>query len=116
MIDDIADVYILENAFSYDVMEVCLYKLEDQVNISIVVRLDGFIEFNDVRVLDLSEDFDLSICTLGISSMLEGVEYFLEGKYLFGRFLFHFPHMTVSSRPNLLENVKSSMHMFFNES
>ena len=82
-IDDIADVHILEDVFSDDVVQVGLHELEYQVNISVVLRLDGFKQPDYVRVLDLPQDLDLSISALSVSGVLEGVEYFFEGQNLF---------------------------------
>lgn len=83
LIDDIADVHILEDVFSDDVVQVGLHELEYQVDISVVLRLDGFKQPDYVRVFDLPQDLDLSISALSVSGVLEGVEYFFEGQNLF---------------------------------
>lgn len=111
LVDDIADVHVLENVLGYDVVEVCLDELENDIDIAVVLRLYGFVEFDDVRVLNLSQDLNLPIGPLCISRVLEGVEYFLQGKNLFGCFLFDLPDMSVGPRPNFLHNAKSSMNV-----
>lgn len=109
MVDDIADVHVFENVLGYDVVEVGLHELENDIDIAVVLRLYGFVEFDDVRVLNLTQDLYLPIGPLRISGVLEGVEYFFQGKNLFGCFLFDLPDMSVGPRPDFLHDVKSSM-------
>jgi len=56
-------------------MKIGLHKLKDKVNIFIVLGADGLMQLHYVRVIQLPEDFYLTIGALGISWMLEGVEY-----------------------------------------
>ena len=86
MVDDIADVHVFENVLGYDVVEVGLHELENDIDIAVVFRLYGFVEFDDVRVFNLTQDLYLPIGPLRISGVLEGVEYFFQGKNLFGCF------------------------------
>lgn len=48
LVDDVSDVDIFEDVFGYDIVEVCLDELENQVHIAVVVCLDSFIQFDDV--------------------------------------------------------------------
>ena len=48
-----------------------------------------------VRVVKLGQDHQLSIGSLSISGVLEGVEYFLEGVGGFGATIDGLPYMTV---------------------
>ena len=95
LIDDVADVNIFEDVFGYDVVEVSFYELEDQIHIFIIISFDGFVQFDDVGVLDLTQDFDLSVGALGISGVLEGIEDLFQGVCFFGVFFLDFPDMAV---------------------
>ena len=97
LIDDIANVNIFEYILGDDVVEVCLNELKYEIDISVIVGFYGVVEFNDVGVVDLSEDLYLAIGSLGICGVLEGVKYFFECIYFFSVFFFYFPDVTVCS-------------------
>lgn len=112
LIDYVSNVNILEDALSNHVVQICLHKLEYEVNISIIVSLDGIVELYYVDVVDLPKDLDFSVCPLSIRCVLEGVEYFFEGKYFFGMFFLDLPDVPICSRADLFEYIKSSMNVF----
>jgi hypothetical protein len=60
-------------------MEVGLHAFEHQVHIFIVFSSVDLVELNDVLVLELPQEHDLSVGTLGVSRVLKGIEYLLEG-------------------------------------
>ena len=95
LVDDVANVNIFEYIFCNDVMEVSFYKLKDEIDIPVVISFDGFVQFDNVWVFQLTENLDFSISSLSIGGMLKGVEYFFQGVDLFGCFLFHFPNVSI---------------------
>ena len=78
-------------------MKVWLHVLKDQVKISLVSGFDDFMEFNDMFMFHLVEEWDFSVGSLCIGGVLEGVKDFFKGKCLMGFFIGHFPDMAVGS-------------------
>lgn len=115
LVNDIPDMNILENTLSNDVMKVSLNKLENQIDILIIISFDGVIQFDDVWVVDLLQDLYLSIGPLSVCSVLKGVEYFLESKDLLGMFFFDFPYVPVGPRANFFDYSESSKNMLLDE-
>ena len=54
-------------------------------------------EFDDVGVVGLPQDFYLPVGTLSISGVLESIKYFFEGVDLLIEAILHFPNMTIGS-------------------
>lgn len=104
LVDYESDMDVFQDAFGDDVVEVGLHVLEEQVDVLVVVGSDCLMQANDIRVVQLFQDFDLSVGALGVSSVLEGVEYFFEGEDSFGGFLLNLPDMPVGPRPHFFED------------
>ena len=63
-------------------------------------------EFDDVGVVGLPQDFYLPVGTLSISGVLESIKYFFEGVDLLIEAILHFPNMTIGSWSDFLEYVE----------
>lgn len=51
LIDDKSDMYILQDAFRDDIVQISLHELEHQIHVFIVLGPDGVVEFDDIRML-----------------------------------------------------------------
>lgn len=78
-------------------MQICFHILKDKVNVFVVFSGDGFMQLYYIRVIELSQDFDLTIGALGVSCVLKSVEYLFECEDFFCIFLFNFPNVAVSA-------------------
>ena len=115
LIDDKARVNILEDSFRDDVVKVRFHILEQQVHIFVVVCSNGFMQLDYVRVLELFEDFDLSVGALSISSVLECIKDLFESVDSLGGFLFDFPDVSIGARADLFEDGKSFEEVAFDK-
>ena len=95
-------------------MQICLHMLKYQVQIFIVFRFDYWFELNYVRVVNLMQNGDFTICSLRIDIILKGVKYFFKCKGLFGGFLDNFPDVTVSPTTEKLLNLEKLLNVFLN--
>ena len=102
LVDNESNVYILEYALRDDVMEIRLHELEEQVDVLVIISTDGVKELDDVGMIELLKDLDLSIGALCIGGMLKSIKYLLKCKDAFCSLLFHLPHMTIRTRTYLL--------------
>lgn len=59
-------------------MKVCLHKLENQVEILIVLRADHLVQLHDVRMVQLLQESNLAESSLGVGGVLKGIEDLLE--------------------------------------
>ncbi len=82
LIDDIFFMDLFECSFIDCVIEVCVHVLEDQIDVACGEGGKNLVEFDYVLMFDLFEDGDLTEGSLGISAVLEGLEYFFEGEEL----------------------------------
>ena len=95
-------------------MQICLHMLKYQVQIFIVFCLDYWFELDYVRVVDLMQNGDFTICSLSIDIILKGVEYFFKCIGLFSWFLYDFPDVAVSSTTKKLLNLEKLLNVFLN--
>ena len=72
-------------------------------------------ELDDVGMLELLQNLDLSIGALGISGVLKGIEDLLQSHHLLRPLILHLPHVTVSARTHLLQDVESTEDMALDE-
>ena len=77
LVDHILFMFFFENVLSDDSMQVYLHEVKNYVDILLVVRLEDVAHFDYVSVLELPQVKYFSVGPLGISGMLEGIEYFL---------------------------------------
>lgn len=113
LVDDEADMDILENALGNDVVEVGFHILEQQVDILVIIGPHRLVQLDDVRVLQLLQDLDLAVGPLRVGGVLEGIEYLLEGVDPLDGFLLYFPDVAVGSRAHLLEDGETFKQMAF---
>ncbi len=95
-------------------MQICLHMLKYQVQIFIVFRFDYWFELNYVRVVNLMQNGDFTICSLRIDIILKGVKYFFKCIGLFGGFLDNFPDVTISPTTEKLLNLEKLLNVFLN--
>ena len=51
LIDDKSDMYILQDAFGDDIVQISLHELEHQIHVFIVLCPDSVVEYDDIRML-----------------------------------------------------------------
>ncbi len=73
-------MYFFENASTYDNMQISFHKIKHKVKILIVFGFDDVEQSYDIIVaIELLKEHDLAECSLGVSGIVKGVEYFFEG-------------------------------------
>lgn len=108
LVDDEPDVDVLQDPLSDDVVQVCLHVLEQQIDVLIIIGPDGVVQLDDVWVVQLPQDLDLSVGALRIGGVLEGVEDLLEREHLLRRLLLHLPHVSVGTGAHLLQDAETA--------
>lgn len=78
-------------------MQIGFHKLKQKVNVLVVIGSDSIVQFYDVWMIQLFEDFDLAIRPLCVSCVLKRIEYLLKGEDSFGLFLLYLPNMSIST-------------------
>jgi hypothetical protein len=73
-------MYFFENASAYDNMQISFHEIKDEVKILIVFGFDDVEQSYDIIVaIELLKEHDFAECSLGVSGIVKGVEYFFEG-------------------------------------
>ncbi len=75
LVHNISIVQIFEDFLSNGIMQICLHKLENQVQIFIVLCLYHSVKLHDVLVLNLMQKNYFAVCALCVCGVLEGVKY-----------------------------------------
>jgi hypothetical protein len=104
LINNEAFVFFFQNIFSYQGIEVDVHKLEDEVDVALVLSFDYFLKGDDVRMLDLIEEHDFAVRALGVSGVLERVEVLFQCVNCLVFFVDHFPYDAVSSTSDFFDN------------
>lgn len=96
-------------------MEIGFHVFEQDIDILVVICSNGLKNLYNVGVLKLFEDLYLTVRSLGISSMLKGVKYFLQGKDAFGWLFLNFPDVSVGTWSDLFEDCEAFKEVAFDE-
>lgn len=83
----------------YDWVQISLHKLENEVEITAVVGFYRPLQFYDVCVLKLMQDWDLPIGSLGIDVVLKGIKDFLQSVFAVCLSMYDLPDMSVGATP-----------------
>ena len=109
------DVHVPEDPLSDDVVQVCLHVLKKQVNVLVVLRANGIVQFDDIGMVQLPQDLYLSVGALRIGGVLKGIEYLLQRNHTTCPLLFHFPDVAVGARTHLLDNSETTQDVRLEE-
>jgi hypothetical protein len=80
LVNDVTFMDLLEQALADHVVHVSLHVLEQEVDVAVVLGFVDFVEGDDVRMLQLFQDADLAVGSLGVGRVLECVEDFFQGE------------------------------------
>lgn len=95
LVDDVLLMLLSEDVLPDHPVEIGIHVLEYHIHILLVVRPEDVSHFDDVLVVELLQIANLPEGPLGISGMLECVEYFLERDYFVGLLVTRFPNMAI---------------------
>jgi hypothetical protein len=113
LIDDVAGVDVLQDPLPDHIVQIGLHKLENQIDVFVVLGPDHRVEFDYVGVVHLVQQRDLAEGALGVSRMLERIEYLFEGNDCLGLSVDGLPDVSVGSTAHLLHELESFDDMFF---
>lgn len=104
LINYVLFMYFFESSFVDCVIEVSVHELEDEVNVAGWEGGENLVEFDDVWVVDLFEDGDLSESPLGVGAVLEGFKDLFKREE-FGGFVWFgdLPNVAVGTRAEFLQ-------------
>lgn len=103
LVDDVFFMYFLKYPCPYHNMEISFHKIKHQVKIFIILGFDDVEESYDVIVtVELLQKHDFAECSLSISCIMKGVEYFFEGYDPLELAIDGLPHDTVCAFAKLL--------------
>jgi hypothetical protein len=84
-------------------MQVRLHEIEHQVQILVIFRLNDILQSDDISMVShLLQEHNFPESALGISSIMESIEYLLQGNSLLSLLIACFPDYSVSALPQLL--------------
>lgn len=109
LIDDVLFVSLLQigglAVFANEGVQIDIHMFKDQIDVLIILGSNGTFKINDIRMLQLSEEHDLSIGTLRISRVRKSIEVFLQSPHLFALTIDHLPNMTICTTADLLDHL-----------
>ena len=89
---------VLQNVGADDCMQICIHEIEDQINVSVVLRTDNILQADDILMArQLLQEDDFSESSLCVRCVLKGVEILLEGDDIFSLLVDGLPHDTIRS-------------------
>jgi hypothetical protein len=98
LVNNVLLVDILKDICSDNGMEICVHKVEDQVDIAVILSPHYVLETNDIFVSgQLLQENNLSERSLSVSSVLKGVKILFKRYDFLSALVNRFPHNTVST-------------------
>ena len=76
LIYNVPAMLISKHIFPDEGVEIDIHKLEENVDISFIVRFYNLFEFDDIGMFELLQEHDLAIGSLCIRWVLEGIKIF----------------------------------------
>lgn len=109
LIDDVLFVSLLQigglAVFANECMEIDIHMLKDQVDVLIIFCTDGALKANDIGMLQLPEEHDLSIGALRIGGVRKSIEVLLQSLDLLALPVDDLPNMAVCATADLLDHL-----------
>lgn len=109
LIDDILFVPLLQigrfAVFANERMEIYIHMFKDKVDVLIIFCTDRAFKANDVRMLQLPEEHDLSIGTLRIGGVRKSIEVLLQSLDLLALPVNNLPNMAICATTDLLDHL-----------
>lgn len=78
LIDYVTFVLISKHILADESVQIDVHELEQDVNISLICRTDHLLQLYNVRVLEFLKKHNLSVSSLGICGILEGIKIFFK--------------------------------------
>lgn len=97
LIHDEAVMDVLEDLLPDGVVQVGLHVLKNQIEILVIFGADDVEQLDYVVVIEFVQVADLSVGSLRVYGVLEGVEYFFESESGVGLAIRNFPDVTVGA-------------------
>lgn len=96
-------------------IEICVHMLKQEVDILSILRLEHFLQCNNIGMFQLKEKHYFPICPLGISRVRESIEVFLQGfDSVIVMTILDPVHMSIGPAAQLLNDFEPGEKMFFN--
>lgn len=95
-------------------MKVSLHELEDKVEILIIFSPDDLVQFDDVGVVELLQERNLSKGALSIGGVLESIEDLFQCQGISWFFICNFPDVAVGTTAYLFDEGVFLENMCFN--
>lgn len=92
-------------------MQINVHVLEHQVDIFVVLCPDDVVDADDVLLFELFEEHDLTVGSLGVCGVREGVEVLFQRFDLFGLAVSHFPHYAIRPAADFLYRLVHGQHV-----
>lgn len=77
LIEDVFTMTFCKYVFPNKSVKVNIHVLEEEIDVPVIFCPYHFLEFDDVGVTQLKQEHDLSVCSLRVGGVIEGVEVFL---------------------------------------
>ena len=107
LIEDVFAMSLGKDVLPDECVEVNIHVLEDEVDVPVVLCSDDLLQFYHIRMAQLHQKHDLSVCTLGISGVIECIKVFLQSLDLPTFLVCDFPDVSIGSAADLLDDVKT---------
>ena len=89
---------VLEDVGSDNGVKICIHKIEDKIDITVVFGSNDILQSNDIfMTAEFLQEYNLAERSLRIGSILESIKVFLNGNNFFGPLIDGFPDYTVCS-------------------
>lgn len=109
LIDDVLFVSLLQigglAVFANERMEIDIHMLKDQVDVLIIFGTDRAFKANDIGMLQLPEEHDLSIGALRIGGVRKSIEVLLQSLDLLALPVNNLPDMAVCATTDLFDHL-----------
>lgn len=111
LVQDVLLVLFGQDVLAYEHMQVRIHVLEYQVDVLAIFRLDDLVQADDVGVLQLHQEHDLAVGSLGVGRIIKGIEVLLEGFYFLGFAVGHLVDMPIGAAADLLDDLVLGQHV-----
>ena len=106
LIKNINLVHLFQNIWPHNRMQICLHKLEHQVQVLLILGLDYSVKLDNIIMIELLKYRNFTVGPLGVNRITKCIEHLLKGITFMSSLLLYLPNMAVCATSHLLlENV-----------
>lgn len=107
LVENVPVVSIFEYFLSDSVVQIGFHELKHKIKILVILGFDDIVQLDDIGMVELMEEDNFPVGSLGVCGVLKGIKDFFECCELIGFFVSNFPYMSIGPASYFFDEIIS---------